>query len=140
MADTADSEASQQPAGLSAGLVHFAPRRDAPGAAGDPQPAPAVITFNREELRDILNLYGRKVAAGDWRDYAIDFGRERAVFSIFRRAAETPLFRIEKEPKLAQRQGAFSVTNAAGLILKRGHELAKVLRVLDKDRFKLLAE
>jgi Protein of unknown function (DUF2794) len=97
------------------------------------------VSFNREELREILNLYGRKVAAGEWRDYAIDFTRERAVFSVFRRAAETPLYRIEKEPKLAARQGAFSVSNATGLIMKRGHELARVLRVLDKDRFQVLA-
>ena len=115
------------------GAAVLALRRD---AAADLAPQ---VSFNREELRAILNLYGRKVAAGEWRDYAMDFTRERAVFSVFRRAAETPLYRIEKEPKLALRQGAFSVSNAAGLIMKRGHELVRVLRVLDKDRFKVLA-
>ena len=107
--------------------------------AAAPQGATSQVCFSREELRDILNLYGRRVATGEWRDYAIDFTRERAVFSVFRRAAEAPFYRIEKEPKLAMRQGAFSVSNAAGLILKRGHELARVLRVLDKDRFQVLS-
>jgi hypothetical protein len=88
--------------------------------------------FTRLELNQILNLYGRKVAAGEWRDYAIDFGREKAVFSIFRRASEVPLYRIEKNPKLAARQGAYSVVAATGHILKRGHDLARVLGVLDK--------
>ena len=111
----------------------------APTQAAAPQGATSQICFSREELREILNLYGRKVATGEWRDYAIDFTRERAVFSVFRRAAEAPFYRIEKEPKLALRQGAFCVSNAAGLILKRGNELVRVLRVLDKDRFQVLA-
>jgi hypothetical protein len=79
----------------------------------------------------ILAVYGRKVAAGEWRDYAIDLGRDKAVFSVFRRASEVPLFRIEKAPKLARKQGAYSVVAPAGLILKRGHELARVLSVLE---------
>ena len=107
--------------------------------AAAPAQAASNVTFNRDELREILNLYGRKVAAGEWRDYAIDFARDRAVFSVFRRTAETPLYRIEKEPRLAQRQGAFSLSNAAGLVMKRGHELNRVLRVLDKDRFHVAA-
>ena len=107
-------------------------------ADASPAPTPPVVTFDRQELRDILNLYGRKVAEGEWRDYAIDFTRERATFSIFRRAAETPLYRIEKDPKLARRQGAFSVVNGMGLVLKRGHELARVLGVLDKGRLKVV--
>lgn len=90
------------------------------------------VTFSRRELRRILDLYGRKVAAGEWRDYAIDFLKDRAVFSVFRRASETPLYRIEKDPKLARRQGAFSVITATGLILRRGHELEPVLRAIDK--------
>lgn len=102
-----------------------------------PQPAPAVVSFDRRELQAILNLYGRMVAAGEWRDYAIDFSAERAVFSIFRHAAEQPLYRIEKNPKLARRQGAYSVVAAGGLILKRGHELERVIAVLDK-RLKLV--
>jgi hypothetical protein len=74
------------------------------------------------------------VAAGEWRDYAIDFMPEKAVFSIFRRTSEVPLYRIEKDPKLAKKQGAYSVIVSTGLILKRGHELARVLRVLDKPK------
>ncbi|MEL4376036.1 DUF2794 domain-containing protein [Brucella cytisi] len=94
---------------------------------------PAPISFNRHELAKILNIYGRMVASGTWRDYAIDHLADRAVFSIFRRASEVPLFRIEKNPKLAQKQGAYSVIAASGLIMKRGHELERVLRVFDKS-------
>jgi hypothetical protein len=90
------------------------------------------IAFDRRELTQILNVYGRKVANGEWRDYAIDSLNEKAVFSVFRRASETPLYRIEKVPKLARRQGVYSVIAATGLILKRGHDLARVLRALDK--------
>jgi uncharacterized protein DUF2794 len=105
------------------------------GAAAPPR-APAApanqVTFSRRELRRILDLYGRKVAAGEWRDYAIDFLKDRAVFSVFRRASEVPLYRIEKSPKLSRRQGAFSVISATGLIVRRGHELDPVLRAIDK--------
>jgi hypothetical protein len=83
-------------------------------------------------LRQILDLYGRKVAGGEWRDYAIDLFKDRAVFSVFRRAAEMPIYRIEKNPKLARKQGAYSVISATGLIMRRGQELDRVLRVLDK--------
>src|SRR6266487_3891526 len=89
------------------------------------------VTFNRFELNRILNLYGRMVADGEWRDYAIDFLRDRAVFSVFRRASEVPIYRIEKDPRLARRQGIYSVISATGLMLRRGHELERVLRVLD---------
>ena len=95
-------------------------------------PAGEPVTFDRHELRDILNLYGRKVAAGEWRDYAIDFTREHAVFSVFRRTAEYPLYRIVKDPKLAGKQGAFSVVTTTGLILKRGSDLKRVIAVLDR--------
>jgi hypothetical protein len=95
-------------------------------------PFASTVFFTRKELTEILNLYGRKVAAGEWRDYAIDFGREKATFSVFRRASEVPLYRIEKNPRLARRQGAYSVIAATGLILKRGHDLARVLGVLEK--------
>ena len=98
-----------------------------------PNPA-STVSFDRHELRRILDLYGRKVAEGEWRDYAMDFLRDKAVFSIFRRAAEVPLYRIEKDPRLARRQGAYAVIAATGLILKRGHELDRVLRVLDKPK------
>lgn len=90
------------------------------------------ISFNRQELTQILNVYGRKVADGEWRDYAIDTLKEKAVFSVFRRSSEVPLYRIEKAPRLARRQGAYSVIAATGLILKRGHDLARVLRALDR--------
>ncbi|RDI62382.1 DUF2794 domain-containing protein [Microvirga subterranea] len=90
------------------------------------------VSFNRGELQTILNLYGRKVAEGEWRDYAIDFLADKAVFSIYRRTSEVPLYRIEKDPKLAKKQGAYSVVVSSGLILKRGHELDRVLNVLDK--------
>ena len=106
--------------------------RPAGFAASRPEQAPPVTAFDRRELQQILDLYGRKVAAGEWRDYAIDHLKERAVFSIFRRTSEMPLYRIEKNPKLARRQGAYSVIAATGLILKRGHDLANVLRVLDR--------
>ena len=90
------------------------------------------VAFDRRELDQILRLYGRMVAANEWRDYAIDQLPDRAVFSAFRRTSETPLFRIIKDPKLARKQGAYSVVAASGLILKRGHDLALVLRVFDK--------
>ena len=95
-------------------------------------PQSTLTTFDRWELNDILALYGRKVAAGEWRDYAIDFERDRAVFSVFRRASEIPLYRIEKQPRLARRQGAYSIVTATGLVLKRGHELRRVLGALEK--------
>ena len=90
------------------------------------------VTFDRRELNRILGLYGRMVAAGEWRDYAIDFLKDRAVFSVFRRSSEVPIYRIEKSPRLARRQGAYSVVSATGLIVRRGHELERVLRALDK--------
>ena len=100
-----------------------------------PQPAPtkvlAITTFDRKELAQILNVYGRKVGQGEWRDYAMDFLRDRAVFSIYARVSERPLYLIEKTPRLRNKQGQYSVTNQQGRILKRGHELSLVLRVLD---------
>lgn len=92
----------------------------------------ARVTFDRHELDQILRLYGRKVAEGEWRDYAIDFDRESATFSVFRRASEMPLYRIVKMPKLAAKQGAYAVIAATGLILKRGGDLKRVLAVIDK--------
>jgi hypothetical protein len=89
------------------------------------------VSFNRRELSLILGVYGRKVSSGEWRDYAMDFLRERAMFSVFARNSEKPLFMIEKMPKLARKQGQYLVTNQQGRILKRGHELDVVLRVLD---------
>jgi hypothetical protein len=102
-------------------------------ATASPPAAAPRVTFDRRELNRILGLYGRKVAAGEWRDSAIDFLRDRAVFSVFRRASEVPIYRIEKNPKLARRQGAYTIVSATGLIVRRGHELDRVLRVLDKS-------
>ncbi len=89
------------------------------------------VSFDRHELRDILNVYGRGVASGEWKDYALDFTPQKSVFSIYRRASEVPLYRVEKDPSLARKQGAYAVINAAGLVLKRGHELVRVLRVIE---------
>lgn len=100
---------------------------------GDARRQAMPVTFNRQELDKILRIYGRMVASGEWRDYAIDHLEDRAVFSIFRRTSEVPLFRVEKNPKLARRQGAYSVIAASGLVMKRGHELERVLRVFDKS-------
>ncbi|WP_332681169.1 DUF2794 domain-containing protein [Bosea sp. (in: a-proteobacteria)] len=115
------SESETPPAQRAGAVVAF------PGAA-----SPPAVTFDRRELNELLNLYGRMVAAGEWRDYAIDFLRDKAQFSVFRRSSEVPLYRIVKDPSLARRQGAYSVVSATGLILKRGAELGRVLRVLDK--------
>lgn len=95
------------------------------------QNAPPQVAFNRNELRVIFNLYGRRVAEGEWKDYALDFRRDKAVFSIYRRTSEMPLYRIEKDPKLARRQGAYAVIAASGLVMKRGTDLARVLAVLE---------
>ena len=96
------------------------------------RPAPQTTNFDRRELSQILDVYGRMVAAGEWRDYAIDFSRDQAVFSVFRRAAEMPLYRIIKDVRLRHRQGLYSVIAATGLVLKRGHELPRVLAAIDK--------
>lgn len=106
--------------------------RSAPerGNIGQWNGAPPQIAFDRKELNLILNLYGMHVADGEWRDYAMDFDRDTATFSIFRRASESPLYRIVKNPGLARKQGLYAVIAQGGLILKRGHDLAQVLRVL----------
>jgi hypothetical protein len=109
------------------------------GGGSPPRTAPVnQVTFSRRELNRILDLYGRKVAAGEWRDYAIDFLRDRAVFSVFRRTSEVPLYRIEKNPRLARRQGTYSVISATGLIVRRGHELDRVLRAIDRSQLALV--
>ncbi|HVZ30180.1 MAG TPA: DUF2794 domain-containing protein [Asticcacaulis sp.] len=109
--------------------------QDFSGAFQGSQPVQGPVFFERKELELILRLYGRKVAAGDWRDYSIDSLREVVVFNVFRRTSEAPLYRIEKRPALARKQGAFAVFNQAGLVLKRGRELGPVLTVLDKTKF-----
>ena len=106
-----------------------------PVAARYPQ-----IGFDRQELSRILDLYGRMVAAGHWRDYAIDLGREAAVFSAFRRAAERPEYRIEKRPALRTRQGQWALVGEGGAILRRGHELGPVLAPVERKLMKLVED
>ena len=113
-------------------VLPLAPRAGGEAISLEARPRRGAIAFDRRELAQILNVYGRKVASGEWRDYAIDTLKEKAVFSVFRRASETPLYRIEKAPKLERRQGAYSVIAATGLILKRGSDLGRVLRALDR--------
>ncbi len=134
MADGADDDER-----FSAELIPLRPRSPAvqDGAPFSPV-GPSVrdkpfVSFDRHELSEILKVYGRMVAAGEWRDYAIDNLSDRAVFSIFRRASEMPLYRIEKNPKLARKQGAYSVIAQTGAILKRGSDLSRVIRVIDKS-------
>lgn len=124
---TDQSEHSGASGYKSPGVVDFKEYRD----ARDPMP----VTFHRLELNQILRIYGRMVGEGEWRDYAIDFFREKAVFSVFKRSGDLPLYQVEKNPKLAAKQGAFSIVNTQGKILKRGHELAHVLRFFDKVQF-----
>jgi Protein of unknown function (DUF2794) len=101
--------------------------------------AQAEVRFDRRELFQILTVYGRMVAAGEWRDYALDFLDEVAVFSIFRRSSEMPLYTVHKRPKLRAKQGQYAVIDAGGRILKRGHELAQVLRVFDAKLLKAVS-
>lgn len=98
------------------------------------------IGFERGELNRILDLYGRMVAAGHWRDYAMNFEREAAIFSAFRRAAERPEYRIEKRPALRNRQGMWALIGEAGMILKRGHELGPVLAPVERKLLRLVGE
>ncbi len=106
----------------SASILPLAPKKS--------EPPP--VTFDRHELQAILNVYGRKVAEGEWRDYAIHFDSRQAIFSIYRRASEMPLYRVIKDPKLATKQGAYSIVAVTGLVLRRGHDLGRVLQVFDK--------
>lgn len=101
---------------------------------------PAQVAFDRRELTRILDLYGRMVAAGHWRDYAIDLGREAATFSAFRRATERPEFRIEKRPSLRLRQGMWALVGEAGQVVKRGHELGPILAPVERRLLKLVEE
>ena len=101
-------------------------------------PRQARVFFERPELVRLLSLYGRRVAAGEWRDYAIDGLSDCAVFSVFERASENPLYRIEKRPSLARRQGAWAILGQGGMVLRRGHDLEQVLRFFDRGRFKVV--
>ena len=101
---------------------------------------PLQIGFDRQELTRILDLYGRMVAAGEWRDYAMNFDHECASFSVFRRAAERPQARIEKRPALRNRQGMWTLFGEGGEVLKRGQELVGVLSPLERRLLKLVAD
>ena len=103
------------------------------------RPPPPMVTFNRLELNEILRCYGRGVADGEWRDYALDFMADRAVFSIFKRSLETPLYKIEKDPRLVNKQGAYLITGSGGQVIRRGHDLSRVLSVLER-RIKLVRQ
>ena len=108
-------------------------------SGGKPNAHKALVAFHRTELDVILRVYGRRVAEGEWRDYAIDHMTDRAIFSIFRRASEMPLYKVEKVPALARKQGAYRVVATGGTILKRGHDLAQVLKILDRPKLKLVS-
>lgn len=101
---------------------------------------PSQIGFDRHELTHILNLYGRMVAAGKWKDYAIDLGKDAAIFSCFRRAAERPEYRIEKRPELRNRQGMWALVGEGGSVLKRGHELGPVLAPVERKLLKIVSD
>jgi len=98
------------------------------------------VRFDRQEFAQILRIYGRMVAAGEWRDYAIDFLSDRAVFSVFRRASERPLYTVEKQPELKSRQGQYGVFAASGHALKRGRELSQVLRLFERKLIRALED
>ena len=102
------------------------------------QAAPKRVMWTRDELADLLNVYGRMVAAGMWRDYAINDGREAAGFSIFRRASEVPLFRIDKIPALKRKQGQYVLHAMDGRVLRRGHDLTALMRFFDRKAFRLV--
>ena len=103
-----------------------------------PAPRAPTVFFERRELERLLRLYGQRVAAGEWRDYAIAGLSDSAVFSVFRRTAEAPLYRIEKRPALARRQGAWAVIGQGGMVLRRGHELEQVLRFFESRKFSIV--
>lgn len=105
---------------------------------GGPSERAGVVSFDRKELDAILRVYGQQVARGEWRDYAIDHLEKCAVFSIFRHASEAPLYRVEKHPGLANRQGAYLIAGMGGQILKRGHDLARALRVIEPKNLRLI--
>ncbi len=110
-----------------------------PAARTDFKGGAQPVRFERRELDRILRIYGRMVAAGEWRDYAIDFLDDRAVFSVYRHASQAPLYTIEKRPELRGRQGQYVVLAATGHVLKRGHELDQVLKLFDRKVLKAVA-
>ena len=109
-----------------------------PSGSKSQSTGPSQVAFDRQEISAIMNVYGQMVSKGDWKDYAMDFLRDKPVFSIYRRATEHPLYRIEKVPALRNKQGQFAIIAPGGLVLKRGHELKTVLKIFDKARFRSL--
>ena len=126
------SEACSAGRGSAGNITPLFRKPERPPASAAPPAVSPLVSFNREELREILGLYGRKVAEGEWRDYAINFTQQKAVFSVFRRASEMPLYRIEKDPALGIRQGTYAAIVATGLILRRSNDLTRVLSALEK--------
>ena len=106
--------------------------------ASDLAPSAQQVFFERRELDAILRVYGRRVAAGEWRDYAIGANSDAAIFAIFRRTAESPAYRIEKRPALARRQGAYAVIGQGGVVLRRGHDLAQALKAFESRKFRVV--
>ncbi len=100
--------------------------------------APMRVMWTRQELAQLLNIYGRQVAAGHWRDYAIDDGVDSACFSIFRRSSEVPLYRIDKVPALKRKQGQYCLRGAAGQTLRRGHDLSALLNFFNRKNIRLV--
>lgn len=117
--------------------IAYLPRPKGHGLGNAPRTAPRVY-FNKDEFKQILDVYGRMVASGRWRDYAINDDSHEAAFCVFRHASEGPLYRIVKRPKLARKQGLYSVISASGQILRRGHTLANILKVFNSRKFKLV--
>ncbi len=109
-----------------------------PAPSPNSRHAPERVAFDRRELMAILNVYGRMVVAGEWRDYGMSFLQDTAIFSIFRQTAEHPIYRIEKRPRLRERQGMYSVVGMDGHVLKRGHDLKSVLRVLERKLIRVV--
>jgi hypothetical protein len=103
-----------------------------------PSGAPAQVFFDRRELDQILRVYGRMVAQGEWRDYAMLGGKDAAEFAVFRRSGDAPAYRVEKRPSLQSRQGQWAVIGEGGQILRRGRDLTQVLRVFDARRFQVV--
>ncbi len=99
-----------------------------------------IIFFERLELDRLFRFYGQMVAAGEWRDYALDALPDRALFSVYRRTSEAPLYQIEKRPDEARKQGAYSIRAVDGRILRRGHDLARVLDVLTPKRMRVVSD
>lgn len=106
--------------------------------SSQPGPRNAPVFFERRELEQVLRLYGRMVAQGDWRDYGIDSDKDQAAFCVFRRTSEAPLYRIEKRPALARKQGQWAVIAPGNVVLRRGHELDQVLKVFDTRKFRVV--